>query len=123
MEPPLLEELMGYPTGTDADASERTARQEAAASLFEQATAAYRAGDYTRAAREFMRASEPLLQGKDAPAWEAMAYNRRVCYANAWSAWKMAGESEQGRAALQAAQDRDTLNSPQLQELLDATHR
>ncbi|NTX41620.1 hypothetical protein HUA78_45040 [Myxococcus sp. CA033] len=120
MGPPLLEERLGYPTGTDADASERAARQEDSERVYEQAVAAYESGDYASAARDFLRASEPLLQEEGAPAWDVMAYNRRVCYANAWSAWRLAGDVEQGRAALEAARGRDPVNALRIQELLGA---
>jgi|GEM_PF-5687879 len=120
MEPPLLEERLGYPTGADADSAERAARQEDSERIYEQAVAAYEAGNYASAARDFLRASEPLLQEVGAPAWEVMAHNRRVCYANAWSAWRLAGDVEQGRAALRAARDRDPVNASHLQSLLDA---
>lgn len=113
-----LEPLRAYPGATTPEALAALDPEVASNEAFDDAVAAFRAGDYARAARRFLAATEPILVARTAFNGELMAENRLACYANAQRAFRRAGAYDEGNAALAEAAARDPDNAEAIQALI-----
>lgn len=115
--------LRPYPGSTDPEALAALDREVASNDAFDEAVAAFRAGEYARAARHFLDAAEPILGARTAWNGEVMADNRLACYTNAQRAFRRAGAVDEGIAALTAAAVRDPDHAGAIRALVEELRR
>jgi hypothetical protein len=118
-----LEVLRPYPGSTDPEALAALDREVASNDAFDEAVAAFRAGEYARAARRFLDAAEPILGARTAWNGDVMADNRLACYTNAQRAFWRAGAVDEGVAALTAAAVRDPDHARAIRALVEELRR
>jgi hypothetical protein len=115
--------LRPYAGSTDPEALAALDREVSSNDAFDDAVAAFHAGEYARAARRFLDAAEPLLGARTAWNGDVMADNRLACYTNAQRAFQRAGAVDEGIAALSAAEQRDPDHAEALRALVKLLRR